>query len=115
MAPLTDALRATLLKTGRFSIIARGDMARVLQEQEVVISTACDTTDCAVEYGQLLSVEKIVVGSIGKVGNTYQVAVKLIAVRTGKIEGIGTTQGEGGEEALFKLVDLAARDLVAAR
>lgn len=108
---LTETLRAALLKTGRFSIIARGEMEKVLRGQDVALSAACDTTDCAVEYGQLLSVEKIVVGSVARIGNTHQVVLKLVAVGDGRVERVGTQRGPGGDEVLFELVDLAAKDL----
>jgi len=112
MAGLTETLRACLLDTKCFKVIARGEMEKVLKEQEITLSSTCDTTDCAVEYGQLLSVEKILVGSVAKIVTMYQVVIKLIDVQKGEIEKTGQAQKSGGEEVLFALVKKAAADLV---
>jgi len=87
-------------------------MEKVMKEQEIALSTACDSTDCAVEYGQILSVEKIVVGTVGKLGDTYQIVLKLIDVDTGNVERSGKAQGTGKEDVLLKLVEDAVPKLV---
>ena len=112
MKPVTDSLRDTLLKTNRFNILARDEMAKIIKEQNGSLATACDSTDCAVEYGQNLSVEKIVVGNAAKVGSMYQIVLKMINVETGTVERTGKARGTGGEEVLFDLVDEAAKSLL---
>jgi len=112
MVPLTETLRDALSRSGWFRIIARGDMAKVLREQDIALSTVCDTTDCAVEYGQLLSAEKMVVGSVSKIGSTHQVVLKLIDVGTGGVDNTGSARKAGADDVLFDLVQRAAADLV---
>lgn len=113
MAPLTEALRVALGQAERCAIQARGEMEKVMREQRIALSTDCDTTACAIEYGQMLSVRKIVVGSVAKIGGTYQVVARLIDVAGGVEERSVSSRRSGSEDVLFVLVDEAAEKLLA--
>jgi TolB-like protein len=82
---LTDAFRSYLVNTGVFRVMERGQMDEIMKEQGFQQSGACTDQACMVEMGQLLGVEHIIAGSIGKVGGTYSVNARLISVRTGEI------------------------------
>ncbi len=86
-ATLTEALRYELIKTGKFTIIERQEMQTILEEQGFQ-QTGCTSDECAVEIGQLLNVQRICAGTVGKVGSTYSIALRLIDVETGKIENM---------------------------
>ena len=60
-------------------------MQQILEEQNFQL-TGCTSDECAVEIGQLLSVNTMVAGSIGKVGATFSIVVRIIDVQTGKID-----------------------------
>lgn len=109
--PLTESLRASLINSGRFRVIARDEMERVLAQQQIRPTVACDTTDCAVEYGQALSADKIVVGTVSKIGATHQIVLKLVTVESGQIGRAGQAQGSGPEDVLLQLVRDAASEL----
>jgi hypothetical protein len=81
---LTDRLRNELVQTGAFTILEREKMTEILKEQGFQLS-GCTTSECAVEAGQLLNVQQICTGSIGKIGDLYTIAVRLIDVETGEI------------------------------
>ena len=83
-ASLTDRLRTALVRTGAVTVVERGQMERVLSEQDFQL-TGCTSDECAVEVGQLLGVTAMVAGSIGKVGSTYSVDIRTIDVRSGRI------------------------------
>ena len=82
---LTDAFRSYLINTGRFRVMERGQMDAILQEQGFQQSGACTDQACMVEMGQLLGVDNILAGSVGKVGATYSINVRLVSVKTGEI------------------------------
>lgn len=82
---LTDKLRGQLFQTGRFQVIERSVMDEILKEQGFQ-QTGCTSKECAVEAGQLIGVQYIVAGSIGRIEKTYLLSVRLINVATGKIE-----------------------------
>ena len=81
---LTDRFRDELFNTGAFIVLERGKMDEVLKEQGFQ-QTGCVTSECAVEIGNMLGVQQMVGGSIGKVGNIYTVSARIIDVETGKV------------------------------
>ena len=81
---LTNRLRDELFKTGVYIVLERGKMDEVLKEQGFQ-QTGCVTSECAVEVGNMLGVQQMIGGSIGKVGNIYTVSARVIDVETGKV------------------------------
>ncbi|MFH0795706.1 MAG: SUMF1/EgtB/PvdO family nonheme iron enzyme [Candidatus Omnitrophota bacterium] len=84
---LSDSLRASLYKIGTYRLLSRENMEDILKEQKTMLS-GCTSQECVVEVGKLLSVQKMFSGTIGKVGATYVVTLKLFSVETGEIEKI---------------------------
>ena len=82
---LTDRLRVELFKTKYFKVIEREMMEEVLKEQGFQQS-GCTTDECMVQIGRLIGVQKIIGGSISKVGNIYSVSSRIVNVETGEIE-----------------------------
>jgi len=60
-------------------------MDEILTEQGFQQS-GCTTTECAVEVGKMLNVQKMVSGTIGKLGRTWTMDIALIDVETSHIE-----------------------------
>ncbi len=84
---LTNRLRMELYKTGYYTIIERSMMTEILEEQGFQ-QTGCTDSECAVQLGQMLNVEKIIAGSVDKVGEVYATSIRLIDVESGKIDRI---------------------------
>lgn len=111
---IADRLRAEILNTGKVRVLERSEMDKILKEQAFQKSGACDTGECAVEIGRLLSVDRIVVGSLGKLGSLHTITVRLLDVRTGEILFFATEDAEGKLESLLtKSVPALARKLAA--
>ena len=83
-ASLTDRLRTALVRIRAVTVVERGQMERVLSEQDFQLA-GCTSDECAVEVGQLLGVTTMVAGSIGKVGATFSIDIRTIDVRSGRI------------------------------
>jgi len=83
-ATLSDVLRSEISKTGKFVALERSQMDLILKEQGFQQS-GCTDANCAVEVGQLLSVQNMVLGSIGLVGETYTINARLVDVGSGRI------------------------------
>ena len=81
---LTDRLRNELFNSGRYNVLERGMMDDILIEQGFQ-QTGCTSSDCAVEVGNMLGVQQMVGGSIGKIGNMYTVSARIIDVETGQL------------------------------
>ena len=82
---LSEALRNSIIDQGAFTVLERSKMDVILKEQGFQQSGACTNEACAVEMGQLLGVDAMVIGSVGKVGKTYSVTVRMLDLQTGKI------------------------------
>jgi TolB-like protein len=63
-------------------LVKRGMMEEVLQEQGFQ-QTGCTSEECAVEVGQLLGVQNMIGGSIGRVGDTFTIDARMISVQSG--------------------------------
>jgi len=82
---IAATLATDLLNTGKFRVMERSQMESILKEQGFQQSGSCDGSECAVEVGKLLSVDHMVVGTVGKVGGTYVVNARLVSVQTGEV------------------------------
>ncbi|MFA4907980.1 MAG: SUMF1/EgtB/PvdO family nonheme iron enzyme [archaeon] len=106
---LTDRLRLELFMLGKFVVLEREKMDAILKEQGFQQS-GCTSDACAVEVGQLLAVEQMVVGSISKVGQTYSVTARLIGVEKGNMIGGGKCDLKGDiGDVMTCLSDVAAQ------
>ncbi len=108
---LTEKLRSELFNTGKYNVMNREDMKKVLNEKEFQQSELCDTPDCISQLGNMLGVPKLITGSIGKLGSTYQLTIKLIDTESSKNDKIINTNKKCDEDELFKMIEGAAREL----
>tara|TARA_Y100000310_G_scaffold130782_1_gene129906 strand:- start:105 stop:1094 length:990 start_codon:yes stop_codon:yes gene_type:complete len=104
---LTDRFRDELVKLGSETVVERGKMEEVLKEQAFQ-QTGCTSSECAVEVGKLLSVQKIIVGSISKVGNVFSVSCRLVSVETGEILQVTNFDYDGEIGDLLKFGMMAS-------
>ncbi|MBN1306637.1 MAG: hypothetical protein JXA18_01880 [Chitinispirillaceae bacterium] len=82
---LSDVLRSRLMETKKFKVMERSEMEMILKEQSFQQSGACNEEACMVEMGQLLGIEQLLAGSIGKVGRAFSINVRIISVQSGEI------------------------------
>ena len=81
---LSDRLRDELFNTGIYNVLERGLMEDILKEQGFQ-QTGCTSSECAIEAGNMLGVQQMIGGSIGKVGNIYTVSARVIDIETGEV------------------------------
>ena len=110
-ATLTDRMRSELVKTGAVTVVERGQMQQILSEQDFQL-TGCTSDECAVEIGQMLGVTKMVAGSIGRIGSTFTVDLRIIQVGTGAIENTMTRDYRGEIDGLIAEIELISWELV---
>ncbi len=112
-ASLTDRLRTALVRTRAVTVVERGQMERVLSEQDLQL-TGCTSDECAVEVGQLLGVTTMVAGSIGKVGSTFSIDIRTIDVQSGRITHSMWRDYRGEIDGLLGIMPGIAEELVSA-
>jgi len=95
---LSEKVRALLLQTDH-EIIERQSMNDILKEQGFQ-QTGCTSQECAVEIGKLIGVNTIIAGSIGKVGRTFYIYLRLIDVESGKIVRMASGESSNLDDVL---------------
>ncbi|MDH5720241.1 MAG: CsgG/HfaB family protein [Spirochaetia bacterium] len=80
-AQITEAL----LETGHYVILERGDLEKVLSEQQLAQSGIL-SEDKAAELGKMAGAEIVVTGSVSKLESGIQISARLIKVQTGEVE-----------------------------
>jgi hypothetical protein len=99
-----------MVTVGAFVVVERGQMEMLLEEQGFQ-QTGCTSAECAVEVGKLLGVQKMITGSIGKLGQLYTVDARMFDVQTGEIERVSKREHRGGIEGLIDLLEVVTKDL----
>ena len=80
---LTDRLITKLISIGKYQVVERNNMDKILKEQKFQ-NSGCTDSECAVEIGQLLNTDFIVIGSVSAFGSIYSIDARLIDVAQGK-------------------------------
>jgi curli biogenesis system outer membrane secretion channel CsgG len=111
-ALISDRLRGELFNTGKANVMERDQMQEILKEQGFQQSGTCTDEACLVQMGQMLGVEALVSGSIGKLGSMYLVNLRVIDVKTGKITAVVSRDIKGGLEEVVDYLKGVAMDLV---
>jgi TolB-like protein len=91
---LTNRLRSEVFGTNRFIVVERDRMNEILHEQGFQLS-GCTSSECLVEAGQLLNVNRMIGGSVGRIGDIFTIELRLIDVETGKILAAATEDVDG--------------------
>ena len=97
---LTNHLRSILINYQKYDCLDRNRMDEILKEQGFQQS-GCTSEMCAVEAGQLLGVQKMLTGSVGKFGKLFTIELQIIDIGTSKIEQSSTYYFEGEMEKLL--------------
>jgi len=98
---LRDALTVELQNSGVVRVMERSQMNAILSEQGFQSSGSCDKSECAVEVGKLLAVDRMVLGSAGKIGDTWSVTLRLVRVETGEVAASVRDSRTGSIEVLL--------------
>jgi hypothetical protein len=72
--------------TGLYDVMDRTNMGEILKEQGFQTSGSCTDLGCIIKVGQILGVEKMFGGTIGQLGTKYVISVKMIDVKTSRLE-----------------------------
>lgn len=91
---LSDKLRSQisqLVQEGvnikeNYDLIERAQMDKIFDEFKIQ-STGCVSDSCAVEFGKMLQADRMVIGSVSLIGQTYSVIARIVDVETSKTIG----------------------------
>jgi len=113
---IADAVASRLLASRTCNVMERSQMDQILREQAFQQSGACDNNGCAVEIGKVLSVDRILVGSIGRIGDAWALNLRLVRVETGEVLKSASGKKTGKiADAQQTLVEQVVGDLTGTR
>ncbi len=98
---MSERLMIELSRTEGMKVMERNRRDEILREREFQQSGACEEVSCLVEAGRLLSVQRIIGGSIGRIGQVTSVQIRLINLETGSVERSVVRDYSGGAEVLL--------------
>ena len=108
---LTERMRTEIGNTDAVRLIERKAIESIMAEQGLAQS-GCVSDECAAEVGQLLGVQFMINGSIGKLGDSYTIDVKMFSVETGATERSKNVTHEGDIEGLLVEMQILAWEIV---
>jgi len=97
---VTDLFTNQIQADGKYRVMERSQMNKILSEQGFQSSGICNSTECAVEIGRLLSIDKMFIGSIGKLGESWVINIRMINIQTGEILSNESKQVKGKADKL---------------
>jgi len=106
-----EDLETRLIETNRFIVIDRSTRESRMSELKYQRS-GCVTDECIIEIGRELSANYVVNGSINRIGNSYQINIKLVDMKEGKMIEKVTDRVKGGEDGLFDGIEVLSLKLV---
>jgi len=98
---LSDRLNNELYKLGTYRLVERNQINEILIEQGFQQS-GCTSDECVVEVGKLLGAQKMVAGSISKVGDVFSVSARIVDMQSGEIDKFANLDHEGKIGDLLK-------------
>ena len=88
---ISEELTTRLYLTGKFEVIERQLLDKIVQEQKISLSGLVDESSAA-ELGRILGVDAIATGTIGDLGTSVKVNARLISAESGKLFSVASTE-----------------------
>lgn len=82
---VSELMRTEMFNTGMFRVVEREQMDKIMKEAELQAS-GCTDTECAVKLGKIMSVDRMLVGSIVKIGTKLIINARIINIERGEME-----------------------------
>jgi len=106
---MVDFIINAFVNSGKVTVIDRKSIDIILKEQEMQMKDFIDSNK-ATQIGRLAGAEIVVTGSLSKIGETYYLNIKLIAVETAEIVGSSVVE-VNDESEFFEMCNKAVLEL----
>ncbi|HNT67242.1 MAG TPA: CsgG/HfaB family protein [bacterium] len=103
---VAEILRTELSSLGGYTVIERGMLEQLVQEQALQMSGIVDS-ETAVKIGKLIGANLVVTGSVVKTGQTYTINSRFVDVETGIIKDGRNIRGSGEDQISAMVHELA--------
>jgi len=93
----------------QYLIVEQTQIDKILEQFEMQ-NIGCVSDSCAIEFGKMLQVDRIVIGQIGLVGNTYLVSARIVDVETRKAVATSNREHKGSIDEIISTVIIEVGD-----
>jgi len=111
---ITERLRFYMGEYPHILVLERTRMEDLFEELSIQVSGAVGDDSRAAQIGQMLGVQKMIVGSVSYVGNEYSLQVRMVDITTSSIDKHAFVDVASIEQVLKKATRNAAHQLVGA-
>lgn len=88
---IAEELTTRLFAAGRFEVIERRQLQRILQEQQMSVSDLLDPASAA-RLGRLVGTRGLVTGTIATAGDSYRINARIILVETAAVASVASAE-----------------------
>jgi TolB-like protein len=106
---ISELIRSEMINNDSFLVIERTQMNQILKEQGLQM-TGCTEVVCAVQAGRLLSAQKILIGTVMKMGDTIIITGRIVDVTRG-VGDFSETQNAYSEKIVNKAISIFVENL----
>ena len=107
-----QSLETSLIESNQFIVIEKGKRDEILKEQKEQTTSGCFSDACAVEVGQLIGADYLVITTIINLDEIYQINVKIIDILEGDVSEKVTLTVAPKITALLTGMEDASREIV---
>lgn len=104
---VTEIFRNELVNANVYTVLERGKMDDILKEQSFQQS-GCTSAECAVQIGKMLNMQKMMYGTMSKLGTKYYLIITVVDIETSKVEKSVSDSTDGLDDlakAIRRVVD----------
>jgi len=95
---VSDMILSEMHKMRNTRVIGSKEIDAMLGYEQKKQLGGCTDTSCMVAIGGALGVDKILLGGVGRIGNSYTLNLRLINIQTAELEKIYNKRMKGGSE-----------------
>ena len=117
---LSDMLRSSIVNiinkksdqlTDSYNLIERSQMDKIFEQFDIQ-NIGCTDMSCAVEFGKMLNVDRIIIGSVSLLGSTYVVIARIVDIETSKALVSVDRKVKGEIDNVINLMPLVGHELL---
>lgn len=113
---LYDSISQILLEQApnlkeKYSLLERSQMDKILDQFQLQ-DALCSDDSCAVTFGRILSVQRIIIGSVGLVGETYIISCRIVDVESSKVVRSSSRKYQGKIDGVLDILPLVGNELL---
>jgi len=105
---ITEIFRVAMINTGKYRVVERETLDKVLREQNLQVGSAIIDENSAVKIGKILGAEYIIIGNVVKLGETYTINTRMVDVQTAESVSAKSVRYSTEQGLMDKIDGLAA-------